>query len=95
MKSIVTAALVLVVEAGFVLSIAMTPSPAELASARPEVVARQAPSAPAVPVSRSEQRLRATPPPAAGLASARRRPGRFGALTARTAAAPAPPDRPA
>jgi hypothetical protein len=47
MKSIVTAALVLVIEAGFVLSIAMAPSPVELAPQRAEVAARQAPAAPA------------------------------------------------
>lgn len=46
MKSIVTAALVLVVEAGFVLSVAMLPSPAEVAPAKAEVAARQAPVAP-------------------------------------------------
>lgn len=44
MKSIVTAALVLIVEAGFVLSIAMAPSPAEIAPQRAEVAARQAPA---------------------------------------------------
>lgn len=43
MKSIITAALVLVVEAGFVLSIATLPSPAEVAPQRAEVAARQAP----------------------------------------------------
>jgi hypothetical protein len=46
MKSIITAALVLVVEAGFVLSVAATPSPAATAPARAEVAARQAPIAP-------------------------------------------------
>jgi len=46
MKSIFTAALVLVIEAGFVLSIAMMPSPSEVAPQRPEVAARQAPAAP-------------------------------------------------
>lgn len=51
MKSIITAALVLVVEAGFVLSVAALPSPAEVAPQRAEVAARQA--APAVPASRS------------------------------------------
>jgi hypothetical protein len=44
MKSIITAALVLVVEAGFVLSVAMLP--AEVAPRRAEVAARQAPVAP-------------------------------------------------
>jgi hypothetical protein len=34
MKSIVTAALVLVVEAGFVLSLAVSPGPTEVAAAR-------------------------------------------------------------
>lgn len=53
MKSIITAALVLVVEAGFVLSVAATPSPAEVAPQRAEVAARQAPQAPAAPTSRS------------------------------------------
>jgi hypothetical protein len=46
MKSIITAALVLVIEAGFVLSIAMAPSPTEVAPQRAEVAARQAPPAP-------------------------------------------------
>jgi hypothetical protein len=43
MKSIVTAALVLVIEAGFVLSLAMAPGPAEVAPQRAEVATRQAP----------------------------------------------------
>jgi hypothetical protein len=42
MKSIFTAALVLVIEAGFVLSIAMAPSPAEVAPQRAEVAASRA-----------------------------------------------------
>jgi uncharacterized membrane protein len=58
MKSILTAALVLVVEAGFVLSLAMSPSPAEVAAAasaggRAELAARHAPVAPAAPARRS------------------------------------------
>ena len=55
MKSIVTAALVLVVEAGFVLSLALAPSPTELAAAKAkaEITAYRAPSAPSAPASRS------------------------------------------
>lgn len=45
MKSIITAALVLVVEAGFVLSVAATPSPASTSPARAEVAARQSQAA--------------------------------------------------
>jgi hypothetical protein len=53
MKSIVTAALVLIVEAGFVLSVAMLPGRAEVAPQRAAVAARQAPAVPAAPPSRS------------------------------------------
>jgi len=52
MKSILTAALVLVIEAGFVLSIATLPSPVEVAPRQAEV-AGQAQPAPARPASRS------------------------------------------
>jgi len=53
MKSILTAALVLVIEAGFVLSIATMPSPAEVAAPQAGVVAGQAQVPPAAPASRS------------------------------------------
>jgi hypothetical protein len=53
MKSIVTAVLVLVVEAGFVVGVAALPSPAEVASQRAAVAARHAPAAPAAPAARS------------------------------------------
>jgi hypothetical protein len=46
MKSIVTAALVLVVEAGFILSLAVSPGPAEVAAARSRAeIACRAPAA--------------------------------------------------
>lgn len=53
MKSIVTAALVIVVEAGFIASVAVLPSRPEPAPQRTELVARQAPAAAAAPASRS------------------------------------------
>jgi hypothetical protein len=53
MKSIVTAALVLIVEAGFVLSIAALPPQAGPAPERAAVAAHQAPATPAAPASRS------------------------------------------
>lgn len=56
MKSIVPAALVLVLEAGFLFSVAALPSRADRVTASVEVAARQAPAAvaaPARPASRS------------------------------------------
>lgn len=47
MKSIVTAALVLIVEAGFILGIAALPAQAGPAPERATVAAHQAPAAPA------------------------------------------------
>lgn len=53
MKSIVTVALVLIVEAGFVLSIAALPAQAGPAPERAAVAAHQAPATPSAPASRS------------------------------------------